>query len=93
MFKTINKLLKPHNQNTDSSVELCNKFHKYFMEKVQDIYSSMATGPSYLSEEPYLLYLSSTFINFVVVTTDDISKLVMSINSATCSLDPIPTEI
>lgn len=53
----------------------------------------MATVHSHSRNDSHCMYLSSTFTNFVTVTTDDISKLVVSMSSSTCYLDPIPTEM
>lgn len=94
IFKTINSLLAPIKSPVCSSVQECNKFLSFFMEKIENIYKSISLVPC--SAVPVIFppsFPESAFSSFNIVTNDCILKLVMAMNTTTCTLDPVPTSV
>lgn len=64
------------------------------MEKIEDIYKSIDSAPLTMLTEVLPPASSSVFLSeFITVTEDSISKVIMTMNSATCILDPVPTTV
>lgn len=92
LFKTIDSLLKSQKKTVCPSDEMCNNFNKYFTEKVPSIYSSISFDSPLLTSESYSKNSPSTALsNFATVNVDNVFKLIMTMSSSTCFLDPLPS--
>jgi len=94
MFKVINKLLKPTNSLICSTVQQCNTFLKFFADKIENIYQCITFVSFCAPPEIQPLNCPLTrFLSFQTVSIDYISKLIITMSSTTCSLDPVPTSV
>lgn len=95
LFSTISKLLKP-SDNTSSSftTDKCNSFLLFFQSKIDSIYTSLSTPPpslvTSLAPPPPI---TSPLSKFSPISEDDLIKIITSMKSSTCILDPIPSSL
>ena len=102
LFKVIDEILHTKDQKPlpkyDSLQDLLNQFSDFFQKKIQTIRDNLDTEiintdataitsvlPLEESQPP------GTLSSFEMLTEDDVSKIIMSSPSKSCSLDPIPT--
>ena len=83
----------PHS-NSDS--QLADEFSKFFDSKIKRIYSDIDTEKrngdvTYYNDCEECKFVNDTLSNFVPLEMEDLSKLLLSMNSKFCCLDPIPT--
>lgn len=91
LFRTINNLIKPPSNINCSTTEQCNEFLNCFSSKIENIYSVITCDDaSELELDPPNF---SGVVFQVSMLFDYISKLVLSINSNTFILDPLPTTV
>uniref|UniRef100_A0A3Q2ZSJ5 Reverse transcriptase domain-containing protein n=3 Tax=Kryptolebias marmoratus TaxID=37003 RepID=A0A3Q2ZSJ5_KRYMA len=93
LFSDINSLVKPSTYtHADTSIDHCNRFMDFFINKVASIQSALPV----IAESQVditLLMQSNTFSAFSVVTQSDVEKIVKSMKTSTCVLDPLPTAL
>ena len=99
IFATLNDLLSRNSRplpESDDPKVLSEKFSKFFIDKIQKICSQLdsAEDETETVNDPDELQLYTTttsqFCGFNEVSSEEISKLVVSRPNKTCSLDPIP---
>ncbi len=94
LFRAVNNLIKPPSNINCSTTEQCNEFLNYFSSKIDNIYNAIACDHASEFVELHPPNLSDHVLSsFKVVDSDFISKLVLSMNSTTCILDPFPTTV
>uniref|UniRef100_A0A3B3Y420 Reverse transcriptase domain-containing protein n=1 Tax=Poecilia mexicana TaxID=48701 RepID=A0A3B3Y420_9TELE len=93
LFSEINSLVKPSTYTlADTSIDHCNRFMDFFINKVASIQSALPV----IAESQVDITLpmqSNTFSAFSVVTQLDVEKIVKSMKTSTCVLDPLPTAL
>jgi hypothetical protein len=94
LFQIANHLLHKKNgaalPTHTCDVDLADQFVNYFSQKVKNICQSFnSTKP--LQDPP--VSMSPKFDTFSMVTEAELSKVIMSGNSKSCRLDPLPTTI
>lgn len=94
LFRTVNNLIKPPSDFNCSTIEQCNAFLNYFSTKIENIHIAIAceVAPELVEVHP-ANFSGLVFSSFSAVDSDFISKLVLSMNSTTCILDPLPTTV
>ena len=97
VFQTVNRLLNNESKPLpayDSPKELCDKFAKFFINKIlkirQGIESSLSVSSPHPSPSPSCPSASS-FTEFSCVTEDDLQRVISRSSNASCQLDPEPT--
>ena len=94
MFQTVNHLLSGGIKDTEyptcsDDKTLAEVFINFFTSKINDILSDLQrSGTSDTLEVSS--QCKSTFLNFDIVTSDEICKLIKS-SVKSCSLDPVPS--
>ena len=95
LWKSLNKILHrcpaSHLPENSSLKDLCNKFSKFFVQKIEKIRSG------FTETNIHLFYTSSTstkkLLNFKPVSMQQVQKIIMKSSNATSELDPIPTTL
>lgn len=98
LFQICNNLLHKIKDNSlpshSSPAELANKFVQYFKDKItkirEDLKNDIAPTTEFQSEEERT---NSNLGNFKEISEAEVSKLILSGNSKSCCLDPLPTTI
>ena len=73
----------------DDPLDLADRFSRFFSDKVAAFREKLDKS----SVQPIFTDLGHSFTNFTSVSESDISKLILSMNSKSCRLDPIPTSV
>uniref|UniRef100_A0A8C6LDP1 Reverse transcriptase domain-containing protein n=1 Tax=Nothobranchius furzeri TaxID=105023 RepID=A0A8C6LDP1_NOTFU len=93
LFYTINSLLNPPtNPHTDTSIDKCNRFMDFFTNKVASIRYSISRTFRYPFDTT-LPHTLNTFSDFSAATQTEVEKTIKSMNTSTCPLDPLPTQL
>ena len=71
--------------------ELCEKFASFFTEKISKIRCFLDSQP--VSPMTYDVFKGTFFDMFSNVTIDEVTKVITSSSSKSCTLDPIPTPL
>ena len=77
--------LPPH----DSDESLANQFADYFITKIDRIRDNFSQIPVHIPEATGI----PTLCRFAPLTTEQITNLISSMQTKSCELDPIPTQI
>ena len=83
----------------DSEFELCENFNKFFVEKIDkilcDIDNTIKTEnlTNFVDYEAECDSTCLKFSNFKSLTTEEVGKLIIKSKTASCNLDPIPTDL
>jgi exonuclease III len=97
LFKITNQLLHKTKDVTlpthDSEKELADKFSTFFENKIRVISQSFEIGNPPLDSNEYNSLGARPLTSYQSVSKEDVRKLVMSGNSKSCHLDPIPTSL
>ncbi len=88
LFSEINKLVKPSSAAINGSVDLCESFQSFFLRKIDNIYQEFS--PS-VSPHLSLCLIGHPLNTFLPTNISAVEQLVIKSNSASCTLDPIPT--
>ncbi|XP_013874896.1 uncharacterized protein LOC106525272, partial [Austrofundulus limnaeus] len=93
LFSEINSLVKPSTYTpTDTSIDHCNRFMNFFINKVASIQSALPVIAE--SQDDITLPIqSNSFSALSVVTQSVVEKIIKSMNASTCVLDPLPTTL
>ncbi len=88
LFSEINKLVKPSSAAINGSVALCESFQSFFLSKIDNIYQDFSPSVS-----PHLspCLIGHPLNTFLPTNISAVEQLVIKSNSASCTLDPIPT--
>ena len=92
----MNKLLKSNSLNKFpsliSSEKLPDEFANFFKTKIDNIHKSLQSNSNICHNEN-IAFDGIPFDQFVLVSPDLIRVLIQSLNSTTCTLDPISTSV
>ena len=77
--------LPPHKSNES----LANHFADYFITKIDKIRDNFSQTPVFIQEATDI----PTFQKFAPLTTEQVTNLIFSMQTKSCELDPIPTNI
>ena len=81
--------------NYTSEKDLANKFANYFGTKIANIRTELESGlikdSDNSSDSPAIVSNTQPLRSFANITDDKVSKIILSGNSKSCSLDPMPT--
>jgi len=98
VFKVVNKLLDRKPENTlpshDSSLELANRFAKFFSDKIIKIRNDLLVQQQNTPNLPVLEDVPVTtahLTEFAPATESEVESLILQASNKSCSLDPIPT--
>ena len=95
LFGIIKSLSSPHQSSVlpdhSSDCELSNRFAKFFSEKVLTLISSFTEPVSTSTSSSSAVPTGCEFSKFCPVTDSAVKKLINSLPSKHCKLDPIPT--
>ncbi|XP_041461870.1 uncharacterized protein LOC121413174 [Lytechinus variegatus] len=95
LFGLVKSLSSPHHSpilpDHSSDCELANRFAKFFVEKVSDVVSAFSDSSSAPATTSPVGPPQCNFSEFRPVTDLEVKKLITSLPSKHCQLDPIPT--
>ncbi|CAL9708038.1 unnamed protein product [Knipowitschia caucasica] len=91
LFSTVNKLLKPPDNITQSfTTEKCNIFLTFFKSKIDNIHQQLTKTPAPVIPDPSPRTVSP-LSHLSPISEPDLQKLFTNIKFSTCPLDPIPS--
>ena len=74
--------------------ELANNFNSFFITKITNIRNQLDTTTANISPSTMeLVRTTSTLNTFWLLTSQDVSKVILSSPSKSCESDPIPTDL
>ena len=73
-----------------SSQDLANQFAEYFINKIQRIRNNLNSYDRYHMDE---MVHAQTLGEFKPLSEDEVSKVIMSMASKSCEIDPVPTSL
>ena len=73
-----------------TSLELSNNFNNFFIDKIDNIRSNFS---STLRQLEVIRHVDHTFVNFKLLTDEDVIKLIGNSPTKSCDLDPFPTSV
>ena len=97
LFGKVEQMTRPRSSNSlpsnkGSTIPFSERFLRYFTDNVDNITKDLPSGPEDLDKYIKEKQTSFSFTRLRPATEDDVSKLITRSTSATCSLDPIPTQ-
>ncbi len=92
LFSTINSIINPHTSNeAESSADICERFLRFFVEKIDGFRSSLI--PSYSNTLLECPVNTVKLNSFQPVSLLDLRNLVMQVKSTTSPQDVVPSDI
>ncbi len=88
LFSEINNLVKPSSAAINGSVDLCESFQSFFLRKIDNIYQDFSSS---VSPHLFTCLIGHPLNTFLPTNISAVEQLVIKSNSASCTLDPIPT--
>ena len=79
-------------RTTMADTEKCEEFSDYFADKILKIQAGFSASTATL-DEPLSFQPRASYSEFHEMSSDEVSRVVQSMNTKHCSLDPIPTWI
>lgn len=77
--------------DAENSIDLANKCNTFFVVKVSKIVNALDESGVPLSPRETCIFTNDPLDKFVLVTDNEISKIISSSPNKSCALDPIPT--
>jgi hypothetical protein len=98
LFRTMNTLISTNTSNTlptyDDESIMAETFADYFIDKIITIRASLPLINRDTNHSPHFkISCNSQFTSFEPVTELELNRIIMSMSSTTCDLDPLPTNL